>query len=71
MCNIIIMNSMESVNFSSTIRRSFITMYIFWKEIHCVNSCKAGSSVKVHSLQTAQVKIKLTVLILLLRVKLL
>jgi len=48
-----------------------LLLCIFLKEIHFVNSCKAGSLVKVHSLQTAQVKIKLTVLILLLHVKLL
>lgn len=66
------MSSIESVNFSSTVRRGFVTLYIFERNSLC-NSCKAGSLVKVHSLQTAQVKkkIKLTVLILLLHVKLL
>lgn len=67
------MNSIESVNFSSTVRRGFVTLYIFERNSLC-NSCKAASLAKVHSLQTAQVKkkkIKLTVLILLLHVKLL
>lgn len=49
------MNSIESVNFSSAVRRGFVSLYILERNSLC-NSCKAGSLVKVHSLQTAQVK---------------